>query len=231
MNRPILISILSDTHGLHEKIKIRPCDFLIICGDISKRGKKGSLKGFKEWLNNVPADNIILVFGNHEKKIIKELKEWLKDIPKLYILNDSIQIINNIQFLGFSFPINEDIVEWVNNTVIKELPLIIISHEPPYGILDLKQTNSTKNNKKYKHGGSNILLKYIISLQPQLCCFGHCHYSTGTKRYGETLFVNAAIVNEFGQLSKLPKELICFNKYFFDAVWSDSVKDRYFLFE
>ena len=65
------------TADLHENLTDIPeCDLLLIAGDVSYAfkgdlaAKQGFLVGaFKEWLDGVPAKEVVLVAGNHDQSI------------------------------------------------------------------------------------------------------------------------------------------------------------------
>ena len=70
---------------------------------------------------------------------------------------------------------------------------ILITHSPPYGILD--------KNSKQEHCGSETLFKELYRIKPKLHVFGHIHESYGIlgnlpEHYSINQFVNASHVNE-----------------------------------
>ncbi len=62
---------------------------------------------------------------------------------------------------------------------------IILSHLPPYGILD----EDTGLNTKGDHMGSKLLREFILNKKPKLVICGHIH-TPGEVRLGETLIIN-----------------------------------------
>lgn len=69
------------------------------------------------------------------------------------------------------------------NKLLKENPnSILITHNPPYGILD----------KAYdgKHVGSKIILKAIKNHSPKILLCGHIHEARGKARIGKTIVYN-----------------------------------------
>jgi Icc-related predicted phosphoesterase len=68
---------------------------------------------------------------------------------------------------------------------------ILISHVPPLGILDGGQ-------------GCSALRRVVIRVKPKLHCFGHIHSAYGVQPTKNTLFVNAAILDEDGAPSRKP---------------------------
>jgi hypothetical protein len=82
------------TSDLHEHlVDIPACDLLLIAGDVSfafkgdLAAKHAFLAGeFKDWLDQVPADEIVLVAGNHDQSIEK----WgLPDGLRCHYLQDA----------------------------------------------------------------------------------------------------------------------------------------------
>ena len=65
---------------------------------------------------------------------------------------------------------------------------ILITHGPPFGILD-----TTNNGEK---SGCEDLLDIVQNrVRPQLHVFGHIHEAYGQQKIGETLFVNSSMVD------------------------------------
>jgi Icc-related predicted phosphoesterase len=80
----------------------------------------------------------------------------------------------------------EDIEKHVNK--IPTNVDILISHGPPYGILDV--------NVNGQHCGCPSLLSKVEELKPKLLVFGHIHEGYGQIQNGKTTFVNASLLNE-----------------------------------
>jgi Icc-related predicted phosphoesterase len=67
---------------------------------------------------------------------------------------------------------------------------ILITHGPPYGILDSTQRN--------EHVGCKALYERVQLIKPKLHVFGHIHESYGRQQDSgqqSTIFVNAATCN------------------------------------
>jgi Icc-related predicted phosphoesterase len=80
---------------------------------------------------------------------------------------------------------------------------ILITHGPPYGILD--KVDLSSRGDEFKHAGCEDLLRRLEDIKPKLHVFGHIHSDGGKqliyKRPGHgsennTLCVNASIMDE-----------------------------------
>lgn len=58
--------IISDTHNLHKDLDIPECSTIIHCGDSTMTGTAAELRNFLTWFGQLPIENRILVWGNHE---------------------------------------------------------------------------------------------------------------------------------------------------------------------
>lgn len=150
---------------------------------------------------------------------MKRLDEWLATLPHPL----KIIVRGNHDPLGGSFPLSKAIyAERATTLSYKGLKLalaphgtitvppgnILISHEPPYGVLDQVM------GKKKPHVGSHALVRSVQRAEekPRLWIFGHIHEGFGAIRttfgaksltplklgspsYSSTLCVNAANAN------------------------------------
>jgi len=73
---------------------------------------------------------------------------------------------------------------------------IIITHGPPYGILD------GSPNEYPGPSGDRELREAIVRVRPRLHTFGHIHTGYGVRATRHTLFVNAALMGLDGTLDK-----------------------------
>ncbi|MCL6216769.1 metallophosphatase domain-containing protein [Zunongwangia pacifica] len=196
-----LISI-SDTHNKHKNLEIPKGDFLIHCGDFTEGGTRLETLNFLQWFSKQPHRYKILVAGNHDFFLEKH-RNHLKDlIPKnIHYLKDQGITIEGLKIWGSPYtPGNGN---WAFNlergrTIRKKWNLIphntdiLITHTPPYGILD--------ESKTYKNIGCEELLKQIVDIKPQLHLFGHVHDDFGKKNIGPTLFINSAVMDSKNRL-------------------------------
>jgi len=60
------IVMLSDTHGLHDSIRIPEGDILIHAGDLSSSGKSNEVADAAKWLGSLPYEYKIAIAGNHD---------------------------------------------------------------------------------------------------------------------------------------------------------------------
>ena len=75
---------------------------------------------------------------------------------------------------------------------------ILVTHMPPYGILDHYGTPHTNQDGRVfpqgAHFGSRALRKFVNKAKPKLHVFGHIHEGHGLEIINDTTFVNAAIL-------------------------------------
>jgi Icc-related predicted phosphoesterase len=193
------IICISDTHGQHQQLKLPIGDVLIHAGDISGRGRDYEIISFINWFSNQPHPNKIFIAGNHDFYFEKEKDETIRKlIPENIIyLNDSGITIDGINFWGS--PITPWFYDWAFNRQrgadirkhwekIPENTDILITHGPPFGILD----ETTRGEKV----GCKDILPFIENIKPKLYVFGHIHEAYGIKKIDEIIFVNASVLNE-----------------------------------
>ena len=212
-------TILSDTHGMQSYITLPKSDYLLICGDFSNRGNKDDIKSFKEWIKVQPVKNIVMILGNHECQynyLSESIQEMKRSIRNITMLDSKIQTINQFQFYGMSYPFKYDAN--TKNYLMKKLdktkPLITLSHEPPYDILDYGIYNRKIVHDHFYHAGNKTVRAFVNEIKPTLHCFGHCHTSHGVYQNGVTTFVNAAIVDDCNVPFKKPIQLDYVNNKF-----------------
>ena len=206
------IICISDTHNLHKDLKIPDGDILIHAGDMTCVGGIDEIKEFNEWLGTLPHRHKIVIAGNHD--LYFEAKPSLANllITNAIYLNDSGIEIEGLKIWGS--PISPNYQDWAFNRergesirkhweMIPEDTDILITHCPPFGILDF--------NDKEKHEGCQDLLEIIQQkIKPRLHIFGHLHDAHGQTKIGETIFVNASIVNttQYNKLIKIFRNLV-----------------------
>ncbi len=74
---------------------------------------------------------------------------------------------------------------------------ILITHSPPYGILDGRPGTN-------EHQGCPELLEAVTRIRPLLHIFGHVHSGYGILETAYTTFVNAALLGPDGDIANRP---------------------------
>lgn len=187
---------ISDTHGLHHNVKIPEGDTLIIAGDIT-RGTEKSAFEFNEWLGELPHKHKIMIAGNHDWFFEKHPEKISKIITNAIYLNESGYEIDGIKFWGspwtpwffdwaFNIPPGKESEYWEK---IPDKIDVLITHGPPYNILDYVPRDK-------KHVGCKALLKRIKEIKPKYHIFGHIHDPYGMEEHDGTVFINTSICDE-----------------------------------
>src|ERR1035441_9044748 len=161
----------ADYQGLFYDIEpelIPDGDLLLIAGDIGGWGTLQEMKDFNSWLGDLPHKHKCVVVGNHDLAIgggadgheiftnATYLQDELVEIEGLRIygspVSDMNELFYTVPFIAFSQPSYQE-------RVAEEIPDnldILLTHGPPYGILDkLKGNNKPAGRKIYKIGRAN----------------------------------------------------------------------------
>lgn len=203
----MIVDCLSDLHGFYPKLE--GGDLLIIAGDLTARDSCDEHEHFKEWVLNQNYTRKILIAGNHDGHIEKcELPRYDDGID---YLQDSGTEFEGLKIWGspwtppfcnwhFMLPPNKIKKKW---DLIPDDVDILVTHGPPYGILDHVEISS--RGDEFKHAGCKHLRDTLDRIKPKLHVFGHIHECGGQqmilKRPGigdenNTICVNASIMDE-----------------------------------
>ena len=187
------ITFISDTHGLHDRIKLNPGTVLVHAGDITEYGTEEEGVEFLGWFSKQPFTYKIFIGGNHdlflEALTLRKMKQLI--LANIIYLQNNGTELEGIKFWGS--PVTPYFLGMAFNAragkeirkVWSKIPLdtdILITHGPPKGILD---------------GGLGCedLLLQIERVKPKIHCFGHVHGQSGSTIVNGTKYINAAVVN------------------------------------
>ena len=200
------IVCVSDTHSRQEELKIPKCDLFIAAGDlIDYKDGENKIKLFNEWLEKIESKTKIIIAGNHDNYLNKhksKIKEifpranyleyndfQLKD-PNILIYGVPCTLRRNLFYFGNAFSLPGEELKRQFEKIPSNTD-ILVTHVPPYDVLDLSYKN--------KHLGSKWLRNEICNrIHPKIHIFGHNHdsqnpFTIGKFTNGEKcLFVNAA---------------------------------------
>eukprot|EP00928_Gymnodinium_smaydae_P072100 TRINITY_DN55519_c0_g1_i1.p1 TRINITY_DN55519_c0_g1~~TRINITY_DN55519_c0_g1_i1.p1 ORF type:complete len:274 (+),score=39.49 TRINITY_DN55519_c0_g1_i1:84-824(+) len=183
-SRSVKVVCISDTHTMHDSLRIPLGDVLICCGDWTKKGTKKETDVFNSWLGRQEHATKIVVRGNHEAGPFSEFEKSQLSSATHFLANDWIQLESGLRVFG---------VDWKQqftakrhlNPVIEEFGEqcvdIFLVHEPPFGILDGGL-------------GCETILELCHQLAPRVAVFGHIHEEHGVVAKGGTTYINCSVV-------------------------------------
>ena len=210
----MIICCIADLHGYFPKLE--GGDLLIIAGDCTSDDRIPSWTDFFYWLNMQKYERKILVAGNHDNFCKQwalsddSIHEILKGRPCVTYLCDSGTEFNGLKIWGspwtpYFSKVNPKCTAYMEPEELlvdhwKKIPEdtdILITHSPPYGILD----GIEMKNGNIFHAGSKTLRTRISKLKkpPQLWVFGHIHEAYGEDnpdKYKPCIMVNCSHVDE-----------------------------------
>ncbi|MDR1738345.1 MAG: metallophosphatase domain-containing protein [Candidatus Symbiothrix sp.] len=204
---------LSDTHTQHRQLQNLPeADIVVFGGDIEGRNFRRSneeaehnVLDFVDWFCGLNYRHKIFIAGNHDLYFAdKTVGEVVQLLPEnVHYLCDSGVEICGIKFWGSPVsPVFHNywaFTETRGKEIARHWALIpkdtdvLITHCPPFGILDL-----TENGE---HIGCVDLLKTVQEIKSRYHLFGHVHESYGIEQQGETTFINGSVLNKKYQLA------------------------------
>lgn len=201
----IKITALSDLHG--ETPELPGGDLLIVAGDCTASGKEQQWYRFFDWLNKQQYRKKILVAGNHDNFLAENNEHLLKQVAEgessYDYLCDTGTEFEGLKIWGspwvqwhkffhpevrkFCVPTDEELAEkWA---LIPNDTDILITHGPPWGILD--------TNARGQPCGSKSMSMRLAQIDPQIHVFGHIHERGGMQEKNEcTTFYNVSILDE-----------------------------------
>lgn len=194
---------ISDTHLLNiyreESIAVPDGDVLIHCGDATMQGKKREVELFSEWLCSFTHKHKVFVPGNHDFGFETFRPQALAILgTTAHCLIDAGVTIEGIKFWGT--PYQPWFRDWAFNVprgtelrkhwdLIPDDTEILITHTPPYRILDKVEQG--------EHVGCSDLWQAVANrIKPKYHIFGHIHCGYGRVVTPETTFINCAMADE-----------------------------------
>lgn len=212
----VAIDLISDLHGYYPELE--GGDLLIVAGDLTARDDEKGWIEFENWIFNQHYREKIIIAGNHDNflQTMDEHRMWKywDKIPCVTYLCDSGTEFEGLKIWGspwtrtfegmnphckaFTVDTEKELAEkWLTFPIDID---ILITHNPPYGILD-KVASRSSRAKKGEHVGSKSLAHKIghTETPPKLWVWGHIHEAYGKDlpvRGNPCIMVNASHVNE-----------------------------------
>jgi len=196
---------LSDTHNLHERLRVPDGDVLVHAGDATMQGGEEELRRFADWLRGLPHRRKVLVAGNHDWLCQQQPELAAQILAGLDYLLDSGVEIDGRRFWGspwqpwflswaFNLPRGEALqAKW---DLIPPGTEVLVTHGPPRGVLDAVETLTSRVLNALNGADGQVgcadLRAAVENLAPRVHVFGHIHEAYGQRRQGATHYVNAS---------------------------------------
>lgn len=189
----VRLVFISDTHGFHE-FPVPAGDVLVHAGDGCSHGTLDEASAWADFLARQPHAHKIVIAGNHDRCFEAVFEQAKRLFDSFDFLHDSGCERSGLRFWGspwqpwffdwaFNLPRGPELAaKWA---LIPELTDVLVTHGPPYGILDRCYDGALS--------GCEDLRAAIERVRPRVHVFGHIHEAYGTTRVGQTLFINASI--------------------------------------
>ena len=161
--------------------------------NLSARGQS-HIADLDEWFGRQRFDQIICIGGNHDFALEAALADQKQPFKNAHYLQDMSFHYDGLHIYGspwvpdlpnhaFSRGETGRATAWANIPTSTD---ILITHVPPFGILD-----RSSRGQSY---GCPILFQELERIAPKVHCFGHVHASAGAITTDETLFINASSI-------------------------------------
>lgn len=176
------ILALSDTHAKHARFEhLPPADVFLHAGDFTNYGN--GAEEFAIWFHRLPYKLKLLTLGNHElgdSIAYRPPQHWQSLFGPMLLLDRGVRAaVSGVPLTIFGLP---------HAAKTESIPAgvdIVLSHEPPYRILDRTRGGG--------HAGSERIAELVAQAEPALHVFGHVHADGGkTHIAGKTVHINAA---------------------------------------
>lgn len=186
--------LLSDTHGMHDTLRVPEGDVLVHTGDFCTIGDEQEARSFAEWFLSQPHAHKVVIAGNHDLCLERDLAFGARLFEGATYLLDGEATIAGLRFYGS--PWQPEFMGWGFNLprgeplrrVWSKIPNgidVLLTHGPPFGVLDRTLTGMWV--------GCEELRVAVDRAQPRLHVFGHIHEGLGVHTESGVVFVNAAI--------------------------------------
>lgn len=193
---------ISDTHGFHKQLPQLPeADVLVHSGDITWSGAENEALDFLNWLIEQPFQHKVFIAGNHDD-CLYQAEEIIGLPDNIHFLQNSGAEIEGVRFYGLPLFMLDYCTDRYNS-LIQDIPTntdIVISHQPPKGVLDMTDYGSGMASH-----GSEQLLQRILHIRPILHLFGHEHSANGMVIRDDIIFSNSSILDDKYELKFSPR--------------------------
>jgi len=203
---------ISDTHGMHEQLKVpEGIDMVIYGGDCSNSFSKAinfnEVAKFLEWWNALDIPHKVLIAGNHDTSMENNMHGFnkLDKSRNFHYLEHQFKEIEGLKIFGSPFTPTFGTWAFMKDRAkmdklwehIPDNLDILVVHGPPKGILDLSENRFGE----IEQCGDKALLRHVLHRKPKVMIFGHIHnykeyMNQGIREHGGVKFMNVSCVED-----------------------------------
>jgi len=177
----------------------RPVDFILYAGDDIHRFEHDGINYFTKLSDYARFKRVLAVIGNDDTYIQKRVLS-AKGVHDLY---DQSLVYKNFAFVGLEASTSrpalfrheeEDFQKHLKrqSRAVAGKKLVVLSHAPPYGILD-RGIRFAREDEFTSHIGTTALTSFIENNPVCIVVCGHCHSQGGlTSKLGNTTIANVS---------------------------------------
>ena len=191
---------ISDTHMNHGQLVVPPdIDVVVHSGDATNwkdpYRNESELRAFIDWFATLPIPTKVFVPGNHDTSLEKGLiTRELIEHRKIHLLINEEMEIGGLRFWGspftprygdWSYMKDRGTINRIWETIPEGID-VLITHGPPYGVLDA----TYDHHNKVELVGCSALAKRVTKVEPRLMMFGHVHSTKDIRNAGMRTIAN-----------------------------------------
>jgi predicted phosphodiesterase len=184
--------LLSDTHGMHDRIDVPAGDVLVHAGDFCSNGSEAQARAFAAFWAAQPHPHKVVIAGNHDRCLESDPTLGPALFGPSYLIDEGREVAGlrvygapwQPWFLDWAFNLQRGESLRAKWALIPEGLDLLVTHGPPQHVLDRTFTGDAV--------GCADLAAAIERTAPRLHVFGHIHEGYGSERRGATLHVNAS---------------------------------------
>jgi Icc-related predicted phosphoesterase len=199
----------TDSHNQHRVLSsfdwLPPADVLLFGGDMSMSGTRGEVADFFDWFFRLDQyKHKIFIAGNHDF-LFERHPDVIKNTvfpENVHYLEDHEVVIDGVKFWG------SPITPWFHNWAFNrdrgddikkhwdKIPLdtnVLITHGPPYKILD-EVLHKSSSNPEANVGCKDLTEKIKELKDLKLHVFGHIHETYGMVEENGVKYCNSSFV-------------------------------------
>lgn len=185
---------ISDTHANHAQLQVPDgIDVVVHSGDASNwrdpYRNESELRAFIDWFATLPIPTKVFVPGNHDTSLEKGLvtRDLIESRGIILLINEEREI-GGLRFWGspftprygdWSYMRDRGTINRIWETIPEGID-VLITHGPPYGVLDA----TYDHHNKVELVGCSALAKRVTKVEPRLMMFGHVHSTKDIRNAG-----------------------------------------------